>query len=794
MNIVLVATERDLEQNLLAQALDGQGYQIIRSRDGLDALEAARTRLPHLLLINVALPKLDGFALFRRFQQDEQLRRIPIVLFSTRSNDQKSERFAQELGAKSFVGNALKPGALKGVLEAALAAQPVAPLPPIEPPSKPIPALIANHQEVVVEPAPPARDVPTVQVAIDRTVKLPALTEPVESPQLQQLVAEQEQLREALQTVRLQMDGAQSWQSVFSLSPVAMWVVSKNSQKMLAVNDAALRLFAYSQTEFMQLDSPAVLREPGQANTTNVSGFRSKDGRVLSLLVNTRELSFKTQAAELWVAHDVGYRVRGERAMADEVQRVKALLANLPMAYWVINAEAQLCDVNAACCRLLGYTREQLLEQGLARLLNDQEQVSSLRTLQPGQTLSLPVLQGNGVRRAMEFSAGQAEFGNGLQVLALRPEPEPATVHMAVPQLASASKLPAVLEMLRYADDADENTLLQYAMAQLAHAFDSPLALFASLERVTQSLDLCATSHAQTKRRGVATSSITVPKPWLGLLTPRGVCSSAVPDEALLVNGLPEISSYVACSAAHGRELWLLVIANRDKPYSSVEQREVQECADILVALLGRMRQQLRLQSAAKRSAATTDNLVSLLETLLEHHDAYAVGSGQRVANLAINIARQMNLTPERQSSLALAARLHDIGHLMLPQSLLLSPASFSAAERALLQTHVEQGVRLLGSVDVGVGAAVILAQHHERLDGSGYPAELTGDQIMVEARILAVADVVEAMCAARAYRPASGLQAALDEVRAGAGRIYDAEVVSACERVFAVNEGQWPV
>jgi PAS domain S-box-containing protein len=783
MNTVLVATERDIEQNLLTQALHAQGYDIIRSRDGLDAIEAARNKSPQLLLVNVALPKLDGFALFRRFQQDEQLRRIPIVLFSTRSNDQKSERFAQELGAVHFVGNALKPGALNGVLDAALAAGAAPPLPAIEllqrpTPVEPAKAVLAKQES---DPAP-----------VERTLKIPALIELPAAVQLQQLEAEHVQLRAALATAQQQADSAQVWQSMFVSSPVAMWVVGKNSQKILAVNDAAVRLFGYSQAEFLQLDSPTALRDPGQANTTNVFAFRSKDGRALSLLVNTRELSFKAQVAELFVAHDVSYRVRGERAMADEVQRNKALLLALPVAYWTITADAQLSDANAASGRLLGYSREQLLEHGLSRLLIDPAQASALRALTPGQRLLTKMTHQDRSLLNVEFTAGQTELGTGLRLLVLQIVPDPDTVEMKMVQPVGTPKLTAVLEMLRYAEDADESTLLQYAMAQLASAFDSPLALFAAVERVTQTLEVCATSH-QAKRRSPAAGNIAVPAAWKKLLAPHTVCSSDLADESLLVEGLPEISNYVACSTMHSRELWILVVANRDGHYTETEQRELHECAGVLATLVARMRQQGRLHAAVVRSEAVTSNMVTLFERLLDHHDAFAAGSGARVASLAVSLAQQLNLPPDRQYALALAARLHDIGHLFLPQSLLLSPQPLNAAEQSLLQTHVERGAQLLASVDLGAEVASIVAQHHERLDGSGYPAALRGDQISMEARILAVADVVEAMCSQRSYRPAQQVQAAMQEIHNGSAKVFDATVVSACQQLFASTEGRWP-
>lgn len=805
MNTVLVATERDLEQNLLAQALDGKGYHVIRSRDGLDALEAARSKSPQVLLVNVALPKLDGFALYRRFQQDEQLRCIPVVLFSTRSNDQKSERFAQELGVVRFVANALKPGALNGVIEEALSAE-LVPLPVVKL-KKPVAPRVAEvspnelHKADVIPlsratPEPPAAvgaGDDAAPASIDRTLKLQALIASPEAEQIAELQMEQARLKQSLLIAQQQLAGAQTWRELFVASPVAMWITHKPTQKMLAVNPAALRLFGYSQEEFLALESPDMLRDQGQVNVTNVFGFRGKDGKSMSLLVNSADLEFETQSAEVWTAHDVTYRVRGERAMADEVQRVKGQLAALPMPYWVINADKRVREANAACCQLLGYSREYIIEHGLTDLLHDAQEAAALLQLPAGERLTVSMKQSDGSVKSIEFIAGHGEFGAGQRLYALQAEQAPITLEM-VAKPPAASKLPVVLEMLRYAEDADEGTLLQYAMAQLAQVFDSPLSMFASLERVTQTLDVCAINHAQGNRRSNGGSPIAVPAPWHELLTRRTVCSSDNPDDALLVEGLPEISSYAACSAGTGRELWLLVIGNRDTAYTLEEQRELQECAEILVALLARKRQQFKLQSVAQRSAAATESVLGVVEKLLDQHDAFAAGSGQRVASLAVAIARQLGLNGEQQTALAYAGRLHDVGHLMLPQSLLLKPTAFSTAERGLMQTHVEQGIKLLRSIDLGVDVSGIVAQHHERLNGSGYPLGTQGPQISIEARILAVADVLEAMSRARAWQPAQSLEAALTELKGDAGRLYDAEVLAACERVFDGNDGRWPV
>ena len=128
---------------------------------------------------------------------------------------------------------------------------------------------------------------------------------------------------------------------------------------------------------------------------------------------------------------------------------------------------------------------------------------------------------------------------------------------------------------------------------------------------------------------------------------------------------------------------------------------------------------------------------------------------------------------------------MHDVGKIGVPAEILSKPAGLSEMEHALIKQHPQAGRELLAAIRFRQPVAEIVGQHQERLDGSGYPAGLKGDEIMLEARILAVADVVEAMASHRPYRASLGLEAALAEVHAGAGRRYDAAAVAACESVF---------
>jgi HD-GYP domain-containing protein (c-di-GMP phosphodiesterase class II) len=147
-----------------------------------------------------------------------------------------------------------------------------------------------------------------------------------------------------------------------------------------------------------------------------------------------------------------------------------------------------------------------------------------------------------------------------------------------------------------------------------------------------------------------------------------------------------------------------------------------------------------------------------------------------------------MGMAGEELGALRLAGTIHDVGKIAVPAEILSKPGRLSAIEFSIIQAHPTTGFDILAEVDFGSPVAEMVLQHHERLDGSGYPRGLRGEQISLEARILAVADVVEAMSSHRPYRPALGMEAALAEVRAHAGIKFDADVVTVCARLI---EGQ---
>jgi putative two-component system response regulator len=178
---------------------------------------------------------------------------------------------------------------------------------------------------------------------------------------------------------------------------------------------------------------------------------------------------------------------------------------------------------------------------------------------------------------------------------------------------------------------------------------------------------------------------------------------------------------------------------------------------------------------------ATVQAIASLVET----RDPYTAGHQRRVAELAYAIGKEMGLPRDQVEGLRTASAIHDIGKISVPAEILSMPRTLTGLEFSLIKTHPQSGYDILRDIAFPRPIARMILEHHERMDGSGYPNGLKGSEILLETRILSVADVVESMASHRPYRPALGLDQALEEITMNRGLLYDAEIVEACLRLF---------
>jgi len=219
--------------------------------------------------------------------------------------------------------------------------------------------------------------------------------------------------------------------------------------------------------------------------------------------------------------------------------------------------------------------------------------------------------------------------------------------------------------------------------------------------------------------------------------------------------------------------------------YNQAEDDFLRLFANALAGLIVRKRTEERLEHSLENLRQASDGMVNAIAVIVEHRDPYTAGHQKRTARIACAMAELLGLPKERIEGLHMAGIIHDIGKIYVPAEILSKPGRLTEPEFAMVKTHSQVGYDILKDIHFPWPIAQIVFQHHEKIDGSGYPRGLKGSEILLDAKILAVADVVEAISSNRPYRPAIGLDKALEELEEKSGVFYDAAIVEACLSLF---------
>lgn len=262
-------------------------------------------------------------------------------------------------------------------------------------------------------------------------------------------------------------------------------------------------------------------------------------------------------------------------------------------------------------------------------------------------------------------------------------------------------------------------------------------------------------------------------KPWRDAALARGLGSNIA---------LPLIGNGKTLGA-------LSIYAPEVNAFDKEEVRLLQELADDLAFGIVTLRARKEQEQHADILRQSLEQSIQAIADTVEARDPYTAGHQRRVSELATAIAKDMGVSENQISGIHLAAIVHDLGKIQIPAEILSKPGKLTNIEYMIIQTHPQAGYDILKNVTFPWPIADIVLQHHEKLDGSGYPQGLKGDQILLESKILAVADVVEAMSSHRPYRAALGIKPALNEIKRGRGTVYDATAVDVCLKLFAGNK-----
>jgi PAS domain S-box-containing protein/putative nucleotidyltransferase with HDIG domain len=765
MGLILIAFERESEQTAVEQLLANRKHRVQKAANGLAALDAARREAPDLVISDIVLPRMDGFALCRKWKQDERLQRVPFIFYTRRHDDPKYERFALELGAERFLARSVPTDSLLGAVD----------------------ELLANSSSKLGNTAP----LPALN---EDALKHMQGQESKRSEALERATQAQEQMRgqlAELQTSHQRLSAGEArFRMLFEANPLPMWIADRATQGFIAVNDSALATYGYARNEFLALKASALLA-PAQDEDTGVTMHRRKDGSVLAAALAIREIEFDGRSAQLVCAVDLTQRVAFEQQIQQKAATGRAVLDAAPDGCLILNGEGHVLEVNAAYGRMSGYSREALLK---LRGVDLEDQSSGETTLR----LQLGRVRGGGRyetkhRRAdgslldVEVSVGPLENARGDTIMLVRDVSQRRRDQIA--QRLSQRQLQFIVDLMKQAEHVDESAIVNRVLEQALEVTESPLAFFYFVDPQAKTMQLAAWRDRSQAQTTMAQSD---PKPVTraGLLNEcvRAKHPTSSNDLARKPqqDGLPDLQRYLAVPMVENEEtVGILAVANRDASFTAEDQRTLSALGDGVWRVMHARRAHARTMRSLQRTDVALQGMIDSFVRVNERHDPYTAGSSRRVAALAVALAREAGLDGERQHGLRVAALLHDIGNCAVPATILSKPAPLTETELALMHAHVEEGCQLLADIDFGAPVADIVYQHHERVDGSGYPRGLKGDEILLEARILAIADTVEAMCSPRPYRPAATLDAAIEEINRGAGRLYDLKLVAACTRLF---------
>ena len=502
---------------------------------------------------------------------------------------------------------------------------------------------------------------------------------------------------------------------------------------------------------------------------------RQPDGDRLVLDVTANHL----QAADVLVSYgrDITRRVAAEEALQAEQINLAAIFEASPVAMLVCDAGANVVRVNRAALRLAGRDEQRLLEHRpdsevqCGDVLGCTHHFESADGCGTSPECPLCPLR-NAVTAVLEAAVSVRGVEVSMEVLR---DDEPEEVWLRIG--AEPMVMDGAPHVTVAVDDITDRRRAELALRESEQRFELFAEHFPGYFFMHNAELRCVYTNRPEAADGVGTRA-----DWLGK-RPTEVWSGAfaVAAEDRLRRVLTEGQLDVIVPWEGKGE-----VEHLHTVYFRIPRGER---PPLIGGLSIDVTQQVEAQEEVRRQAEqlrrTVEGAVLAMSQVVETRDPYTAGHERRVAELATVIGRDIGLNAAELDGLRLGALIHDIGKIAVPAEILAKPGRLSTVEFNLIKQHPRSGYDILSVIDFGRPVAEMVLQHHERLDGSGYPQGLTTEDLLPETRILAVADVVEAMSSHRPYRAALGREAALAEIRDGAGTRYDPDVVAACERVM---------
>jgi PAS domain S-box-containing protein len=846
MKTVLLAYERDQDLSTIETFLSTHGFRIVKARSGIEAIDIVRRDAPHFVVSDVLLPRLDGFALCRRIKEDPTLQHVPVLLFSTRVEGPKYEAFAAEVGADRFLA---KGSTLEDLVTAIADAAPgsgTMRMPAL------VPELIEKREQDRRKIADVEKQIHELEAANSRLADAEraareraereararsefAASESQRIKELQNRIRDLETAQQHLvqaeskarnnaeesradsgklallesrltevQNSRLRIQSAAAdTERLFMAQPVPTWLCDMETRKLQLANDAAAALFGTEGEKLRGRTLGDLL--PGFEFGEDVvkpldATIARPDGTSAVLEIRRRSVSYSGRAHWLITARDVTTE-RVEQAHAAEFEYRARALQHLPAACCIADREGRLRYANPAFLKLLSVEADRIGEISLSQLEVASDADATARN--PSLDDRGPPAHVARWRRPdgalidVDVAVTQAGEPEGLSVVTV--QEVTGRLRNAERNERDSHRVVGLLELTQRAHSLTESEIQAHALELVQELTGSPAGyVFLALPDAAQ-LELASRRGGEASPEALSMISRWRGQPPGGTAlfecfsTQRPVVREVAEETgALRAAGLPaSLRRQLATPIAEGgRLVGVLLMADKPEAYDDDDRRHAAQISDGLWKLMRRRRSDAEVVSAMDHMERVMFGAIETLASLSESQDGCKIGRSRRVAELAAGIGVALGLPGHTVRGLRVIAQLIDVGMLQIPRELLWRPGTLTAAEFDLVKTHAERGAESLKRIEFPWPVADAVRQHHERLDGSGYPRGMKGEEILFEARIVAVADAVEAMLSPRPQRAALSLNACIEELQLQAGRRYDARVVKAAVNVLRDRAG----
>ncbi len=748
---ILIVDDDTTNLYMLEALLKGYGYDVTSAENGREALEKARIDPPDLIVTDILMPVMDGYALCREWKSDDALKGIPLIFYTATYTSARDEAFAMGLGADRFVLKPQEPDALIAVIQ----------------------EVLADHREGC-EPSTPLGDEMEFLRQHNESLfrKLEQKMSDLETTN-RELRALDERYRLSFENVSdiictigtdlVITDISPSIKRLMGLKPediigrsVTIWeqFLTRESFELLMNN-----IHRILEGEIIPSATYEFILNNGTTAYSDISGSPLvHDGEIIGLIT---------------VARDITGRKRAEEKLQAELEKreeLEFIVNHSPAVVWLWKAAP-------------GWPVE-YVSDSITRFGYTPDDFTGGRIAYPSivHPDDLPRV-GEEVERYT--AEGKTEYTQEYRIIAKSGAIRWIDDRTWVRRGTDGSVTHYQGIAVDITDRRETENALQEAYRRLDDIIDFlPDATFA----VDREGKVITWNKSMERMTGIPTTDMVGKGNHKYAVPLYGRQRRILADLIIRPDDDFERSHYENVHR-HGETVYAeshapCIYGGKGAFMWSIAS-PLFDTAGHIIGAIESIRDITDRKQALDRLKSAIETTIQVVVATVEARDPYTAGHQIRVAQLARAIAEEMKLPSEKIDGIFRAASIHDIGKLSIPAEILTKPTALTDIEFALIKEHPKKGYEILKDVASDWPLAEIVWQHHERMDGSGYPRGLKGDEILLEARILAVADVVEAMASHRPYRPSLGIEPALEEIANNGGIFYDPDVVDACLRLF---------